>query len=581
MATDPLSSVLQHLGRAALRHDGAGLTDGQLLECFLRRKDEAAFEALVRRHGPMVLGVCRRLLGNAHDAEDAFQATFLVLVRKAASVVPRELVGNWLYGVAYRTALTARTAAVRRGAMERQVRDMPEPEAPQECIEPDWRPLLDQELSPLPGKYRVPVVLCELEGRSRKEVARQLGIPEGTLSSRLATARRMLARRLARRGLALTAGALAGALAAQAVADGLPPPLIFATMKAASELVAGAAVRAVVPAKVAALTEGVLQAMLLTKLKNGLAVLFVLGVLGAGIPVLALPRLGAQPAPNPPAGARPAASKDEPREEKAIAKLTRLYALPDGEVLKRVAPPFPPARMEYYCQEHAHQAKLNPAGPTAMSFRWKSDSLHIRSLTYSGRDDGTGLPTILEHLTGLYPQDLEGDEGLLKEQITGDFIVRDGAPADKVLPRLEEILRHDCKLPIKLTLKDVERKVIVLRGTYRPMPLPGYDKEEVQLYGKDLVPNSGAGGGGGTFAEFLQAAGSFMGRRLVAEVEGAPKKVGWRFHKRSPFTEQEAKEDTDPDGVLKHLGEQTGLTFKEENRRVRVLFVERTPEPDK
>jgi hypothetical protein len=93
MATDPLSSVLQHLGRAALRHDGAGLTDGQLLECFLRCKDEAAFEALVRRHGPMVLGVCRRLLGNAHDAEDAFQATFLVLVRKAASVVPRELVG--------------------------------------------------------------------------------------------------------------------------------------------------------------------------------------------------------------------------------------------------------------------------------------------------------------------------------------------------------------------------------------------------------------------------------------------------------------------------------------------------------
>jgi hypothetical protein len=213
-----------------------------------------------------------------------------------------------------------------------------------------------------------------------------------------------------------------------------------------------------------------------------------------------------------------------------------------------------------------------------MSFRWKNGSLRNWGMTFGG-DAGTGLPTLLEWLTELHPQDLEGDEGLLKEQITGDFIVRDGAPADKILPRLEEILRHDCKLPIKLTLKDVERKVIVLRGTYRPMLLPGYDKEEVQLYGKDLVPTSGAGGGSGTFAEFLKAAGSFMGRRLVAEVEGAPKKIGWRYHKRSPFTEQEAKEDTDPDGVLKHLGEQTGFTFKEENRRVRLLFVERTQEP--
>jgi hypothetical protein len=315
---------------------------------------------------------------------------------------------------------------------------------------------------------------------------------------------------------------------------------------------------------------------LLTKVKNALAVLFVLGVLGAGVSALALPRLAAQPIPNPPGAARPAPPKDNPPEEKAVAKLTKLYALQEGEVLKRIAPPFSPVRMEYYRQEYEGQAKAIPAGPTVMSFRWKNGKLNNWGMTFGG-DDGTGLPTLLEWLTDLYPQDLEGDEGLLKEQITGDFIVREGTPADKVLPRLEEILRRECKLPVKLTLKDVERKVIVLRGTYRPMPLAGYDKDDVQLYGKDLVPNSGAGGGSGTFREFLQAAGSFMGRRLVAEVEGAPKKIGWRYHKRSPFTEQEAKEDTDPDGVLKHLGEQTGFTFKEENRQVRVLFVERTP----
>src|SRR5437667_7676999 len=154
MATAEMGSVVRHLRRAVLLRDGGGLTDGQLLESFLASGEEAAFEALVRRHGPMVLGVCRRVLRDAHEAEDAFQATFLVLVRKAGSVVPRELVGNWLYGVAYRTALGAKTASARRRAKERE---MPRREALDEDIWSKLRPLLDHELSHLPDKYRVPI----------------------------------------------------------------------------------------------------------------------------------------------------------------------------------------------------------------------------------------------------------------------------------------------------------------------------------------------------------------------------------------------------------------------------------------
>src|SRR5262245_23837893 len=126
MATRQMSEVIQHLRRTVRRADGCGLTDGQLLGCFLEQRDEAAFATLVRRHGPMVWGVCRRLL-NQQDAEDAFQATFLVLVRKAASIVPRDRVANWLYGVAHQTALQARRTVARRRAREKQVTGMPEP----------------------------------------------------------------------------------------------------------------------------------------------------------------------------------------------------------------------------------------------------------------------------------------------------------------------------------------------------------------------------------------------------------------------------------------------------------------------
>src|SRR2546427_451931 len=133
MATSLMNPVIDQLRRAVLLQHGAGLTDGQLLESFVSHKDEAAFEALVRRHAPMVLGVCRRVLRNHHDAEDAFQATFLVLVRKADAIVPREMVANWLYGVAYRTALKARTMIAKQRVRERQVTEMPEPEA----FEPD------------------------------------------------------------------------------------------------------------------------------------------------------------------------------------------------------------------------------------------------------------------------------------------------------------------------------------------------------------------------------------------------------------------------------------------------------------
>ncbi len=283
-----MNPFLQHLRKTILVQDRAVRTDGQLLEDYIRRRDEAAFADLVWRHGPMVWGVCRRVLCNYHDAEDAFQATFLVLVRKATSILPREMVANWLYGVAHQTALKARATAATRKRRERQVATMPEPAVAEHDLRHDLQPLLDQELSRLPNKYRAVLVLCDLEGKTRKEAARQLGVPEGTVAGQLARARTMLAKRMAQHGLALSSGALTAVLSQEAASAGVPTSLAFSTIKAASHLAAGTAATGTVSVKVATLVEGVMKAMLRTKLRNGMAITAALMVtLGIGVGLLA------------------------------------------------------------------------------------------------------------------------------------------------------------------------------------------------------------------------------------------------------------------------------------------------------
>jgi RNA polymerase sigma factor (sigma-70 family) len=306
MATGQLEAVLDHLRRTARRADD---TDGELLGAFLARHDPAAFEALVRRHGPMVFGVCLRVLQNAADAEDAFQATFLVLVRRAAAVVPRDKVGSWLHGVAYKTARAARRLIARRRAKEKQVSAMPAASTRGEQARHDLRQLLDRELSLLPEKYRLPVVLCDLEGRTRREVARQLRLPEGTLSNRLTAARQRLADRLTRRGLALSATAVAALLEKEASAHA-PAALVTATVQAGLRVAASpAALASLLPPQVATLTQGVLQTMWLAKLKLSVALVLTLGVLGAGTAWTVHPTQDAAPVAKAPASPREDATK--------------------------------------------------------------------------------------------------------------------------------------------------------------------------------------------------------------------------------------------------------------------------------
>jgi RNA polymerase sigma factor (sigma-70 family) len=273
MSTTQLSKVIRQVHGTLARHYTAGLTEADLWERYVHHRDEAAFEALVRRHGPMVLGVCRRILHNEQDAEDAFQATFLVLVRRAASLRSPRALANWLHGVARRTALEARRAAAKRRVKEAA---LVQPRALVEDARDDFRPLLDQELCHLAEKYRNAVVLCDLEGKTRKEAARQLGWAEGTVASRLARGRGLLAKRLARRGFA---GALVAAALSQGAAPAcVPPTLVISTIKTGCGAALGAPALGLFSGTVAALTEGVLKSMLLSKVKSVIAVLLVIGM---------------------------------------------------------------------------------------------------------------------------------------------------------------------------------------------------------------------------------------------------------------------------------------------------------------
>jgi RNA polymerase sigma factor (sigma-70 family) len=249
MPTEALRHVLAHL--RGLHPD---LNDGQLLARFAGKRDEDAFAVVLRRHGGLVWGVCRGVLGQTQDAEDAFQGTFLALARKANALSGCESVGGWLYRVASRTALHARAAISRRCTRERSVGNLPDvashPAEPQ-----DWHAVLHEEIAGLPDVYRQALVLCELEGVNRREGAHLLGIPEGTLSSRLAAARRLLGKRLVRRGMAFSIACLAGTV---------PEVLAQATVKAVTD-----STRVI---SVVALVKGVLPSMVLSHYKALLAV---------------------------------------------------------------------------------------------------------------------------------------------------------------------------------------------------------------------------------------------------------------------------------------------------------------------
>jgi RNA polymerase sigma factor (sigma-70 family) len=310
-------------------------SDEQLLHTFIARHDDRAFAALVRRYGPLVFGVCRRVLHHAQDAEDAFQATFLLLARNAAALRNKTALGSWLHGVAYRVAQTAKRSAARRRKYEGSLGALTQPRSLADpADELSWREvrtMLDEEIARLPEIYRSVFVLCCLEDASREEAARRLGLKEGTISSRLTAARKRLSRRLALRGLELPAVLAVSTLVT------LPAGLMAKTMKAVLANTSGNAPADMVPASVAELVQGATLAMMVSKTKSAAVVLLAMTLLsGAGVYFLASPqRQQGQPLlALRAAGGNADAPRSVKRDEAKTVGIRGRVLGPDGKPLK-------------------------------------------------------------------------------------------------------------------------------------------------------------------------------------------------------------------------------------------------------
>ena len=355
MANAQLRTVLRHVQTAVATGHTKERTDAELLDAFRARQDKDAFAALVRRHGAMVLGVCTHVLRQAEDAEDAFQATFLILARHAASIRKGEALASWLHGTAYRAAMNAKRAAMRRRAHEGRAKTMPPRDSLADVSWREVQAILDEEVQRLPEKHRAAFVLCCLEGKSRALAARELGVKEGTVSSRLAEAKKQLQGRLAQRGITLSALLGAAALAANGVQAAVPPLLTKATVRAAlgsagGEAAAAGTLSPRVVAIVQGVTKGVIKPMFATKLKTATVLLLAALATAAGLP-----------AHQPPAA-------KQPDERKASSRQPEPSGLKWSRPADQYGDPLPPgasARLGTVRLRHAatvHAVAFSPDG---------------------------------------------------------------------------------------------------------------------------------------------------------------------------------------------------------------------------
>ena len=468
-----LRTVLRLLERFQDNKAGANLSDAELLQRFLAQRDEAAFEVLVWRHGAAVLNLCHRILRHGHDAEDAFQATFLVLVVKGRSLRKQTSLGSWLYKVAMRVALQARGRAAARAARERHDLEFPADEPEDPVGDRELRQILHEEVNRLPKRYRLPVILCYLSGQSTAEAAVALGCPRGTVLSRLATARQRLLRRLVRRGVVLSAEGLALALAPTAAKASFL--LVGTTVKAAVCIAVGKKGAAGVAGSALLLMEGVLQAMLWTKIKTTAATVVLVAALAIG--------LGFWPRKTATAEARPepreeqtARTTEEPKQQRPRVEPERPIGVWEHRIegLLHIVLQFETDRVSLKGTYLAEQEQLTLSGEADYSVTRDSVLFGvITGLDLPGRqEEAIESQLLLDHAFSLRYR-VDGDVLTIKDVKFGDYSKQDAGQEAKYLAgRYRRLKDGEKGEPLQDRQKPQRQRgpSSVIGGRYQPVP---------------------------------------------------------------------------------------------------------------
>jgi RNA polymerase sigma factor (sigma-70 family) len=486
------NAVLRYIGKLAATEEILNLADRELLKRFITRRDEAAFGVLVRRHGPMVLRLSLRILQNEQDAEDAFQATFLVLSRKAASLRRQESLGGWLYRVAYRLAQKARIAAARRRKHEGRVAVTQVAEPLSEITLREAHEVLDRELARLPDKFRVPLVLCYLEGLTRDEAAHRLGWSPSTLKGRLEQARERLQTRLVSRGLALWGALVASLLYEVTASAAVPSALLHSTVTTAAALAAGGAMASVVSNQVAALVaEGASMTIFFSKAKIATALLLAVSVAATAIGVVRHRAAAAdQPALQQSQAAKPKAQQDQPSSATQPKPDVEATVEVRGQVLDPDGKPLAGAKL--------YLVKSTPEGPThSQQATSGPDGRFSFAVPRSELDQGTAqkLPTQVMavaqgHGCDWAPVGPAGNAGELTLRlvedvpISGRIIDDDGKPVPGAKVQVQDLRAYPGE-SLKAELEDIRK------GGFGTFPAKAWGGS---LPGWSRVPMTGADG---------------------------------------------------------------------------------------
>ena len=547
-------------------------SDAELMATFAQTRSDVAFTSLVERHAGWVYATAYRQLRDPHLAEDATQAVFILLCRRANQMKKEQSqkLSGWLFLTARYTAQSILRSRRRSQHHEKLAAS----QRPDVAI--DTAPLdadLDAAVARLSESDRDAILWRFYRGLEFAAIAQRLGISEEAARKRVSRAVGQL-----RRHLGVTASVEGLTVAAMVGTHANIASLSANVSQVAMTAAAGGAV----PAGVASAVKGAIYIMAAAKIKIAAIVTIVVLLMATGASVVVWQIASSAPEP-PPVAMNPVAVPNVVPDAPTTETFEQIYALRADDVIRRLQPPFPDVRLTYYKKSRPSQAQAVPQGPNGMMIVWHNNKPELSGMIFTSKNGGYDGLDLIQSLLNVYSQDVEGDLDLLNKPLPGDFIVDGKATAEQFRIALAKLLSEAAGTQVTLIFRQVDRPMIAFKGKWQINPLPGAppkrkfrNMQSIEIYGKSLNKEMNLGGGGSGDEKGLAGwLGRWIGKAVVFDAPSVTSRLSWHQNDAYDVSEQDRKLAHDATLVCNHIAEQTGLTWDEETRPVTRLFVER------